>query len=182
MRCYLSLLAVLLLLASPARPQTPAGPAVIQSSSHIVLVNVVAKDKHGKPIADLTRDDFVLRDNGKEQKIAFFALDDAEAGAPSNPGARAADRLTFSNRPGTRNTAVTVFLFDELNTQVTDQQLAKKDFLRYLRELPPDSRVALFVLGDSLHLAAAIESGCNRFLTNDRRLNKCTDITVELLP
>ena len=39
-----------------------------------------------------------------------------------------------------------------------------------------------FKLGDSLHLAAAIESGCNRFLTNDRRLSKCTDITVEVLP
>lgn len=37
-------------------------------------------------------------------------------------------------------------------------------------------------LGDSLHLAAAIESGCDRFLTNDLRLNRCTDITIEVLP
>ena len=39
-----------------------------------------------------------------------------------------------------------------------------------------------FKLGDSLHLAAAIEAGCDRFLTNDHRLNKCTYITVEVLP
>lgn len=39
-----------------------------------------------------------------------------------------------------------------------------------------------FKLGDSLHLAAAIEAGCDRFLTNDRRLSNCTDITVEVLP
>ncbi len=39
-----------------------------------------------------------------------------------------------------------------------------------------------FKLGDSLHLAAAIEAGCDRFLTNDHRLSKCTDITVEVLP
>ena len=45
---------------------------------------------------------------------------------------------------------MTVFLFDELNTQLTDQEFAKKDFLRYLRGLPADSRVAVFVLGDSL--------------------------------
>ncbi len=38
-----------------------------------------------------------------------------------------------------------------------------------------------FKLGDSLHLAAALESGCNRFLTNDVRLNKFTDIFVEVL-
>ena len=39
-----------------------------------------------------------------------------------------------------------------------------------------------FKLGDSLHLAAAVESGCDRFLTNDNRLSAFTDIPVELLP
>jgi predicted nucleic acid-binding protein len=39
-----------------------------------------------------------------------------------------------------------------------------------------------FKLGDSLHLAAAVESGCDRFLTNDGRLSVFTDIPVEVLP
>ncbi len=39
-----------------------------------------------------------------------------------------------------------------------------------------------FRLGDSLHLAAAAESGCDRFLTNDNRLSVFTDIPVEVLP
>ena len=39
-----------------------------------------------------------------------------------------------------------------------------------------------FKLGDSLHLAAAAEAGCDRFLTNDTRLSAFTDITVEVLP
>jgi predicted nucleic acid-binding protein len=39
-----------------------------------------------------------------------------------------------------------------------------------------------FQLGDSLHLAAAVEAGCDRFLTNDNRLSAFTDITVEVLP
>src|SRR5262249_6658369 len=34
---------------------------------------------------------------------------------------------------------------------------------------------------DSLHLAAAIEQGCGLFLTNDAKLARCTDITVEVL-
>ena len=41
---------------------------------------------------------------------------------------------------------------------------------------------ANFKLGDSLHLAAAIESGCDRFLTNDTRLSTFTGIPVEVLP
>ncbi|MGH7137610.1 MAG: type II toxin-antitoxin system VapC family toxin [Pirellulales bacterium] len=37
-------------------------------------------------------------------------------------------------------------------------------------------------LADSLHLAAAIESGCDVFLTNDNQLANFPDITVEELP
>jgi len=39
-----------------------------------------------------------------------------------------------------------------------------------------------FKTPDALHLAAAIENGCDRFLTNDTRLSRCTDITIESLP
>ncbi len=39
-----------------------------------------------------------------------------------------------------------------------------------------------FKTPDALHLAAAIEGGCDRFLTNDARLSRCTDIAVEVLP
>jgi predicted nucleic acid-binding protein len=39
-----------------------------------------------------------------------------------------------------------------------------------------------FKLADALHLAAAFEAGCDRFLTNDARLSRCPDITIEVLP
>ena len=38
-----------------------------------------------------------------------------------------------------------------------------------------------FKLGDALNLGAAIEGGCDVFLTNDNRLDRCKDITVEIL-
>ena len=34
---------------------------------------------------------------------------------------------------------------------------------------------------DSVHLASAIEHGCDIFLTNDAQLKKCGGITVEVL-
>lgn len=37
-------------------------------------------------------------------------------------------------------------------------------------------------LADALHLAAAIESGCGLFLTNDHRLSNFSDIPIEVLP
>ena len=39
-----------------------------------------------------------------------------------------------------------------------------------------------FKTPDSIHLAAAVESGCDRFLTNDSRLARFAGITVEILP
>jgi uncharacterized protein len=39
-----------------------------------------------------------------------------------------------------------------------------------------------FKLGDSLHLAAAMEAGCDHFLTNDLRLSAFTGVPIEVLP
>lgn len=39
-----------------------------------------------------------------------------------------------------------------------------------------------FKTPDAMHLAAAIEHGCDRFLTNDLKLQSCTEIAVEVLP
>jgi VWFA-related protein len=167
---YLSGLS-LLALAPLSRPQPAPDQVVIHTGTHVVLVNVVAKDKHGKAVGNLTRDDFILLDNGQPQKIGLFALEDSGSGALKAEVSATPGKWTFTNRPSIAG--VTVFLFDELNTQLADQELAKKDFLHYLRELPPDSRGAVFVLGDSLallhdftqdlaSLLAAISSHTNR--------------------
>jgi VWFA-related protein len=147
---YGLLMTLLLGLPSPAVPQATPDQVVIHAGTHVVLVNVVVKDKSGKPVDDLRRADFELRDNGQEQKIGLFALEEASRAATAVSSSPAAS--TFTNRPGANIAAVTVFLFDELNTQLSDQELAKKDFLRYLRGVPAASRVAVFVLGDSLSL------------------------------
>ena len=39
-----------------------------------------------------------------------------------------------------------------------------------------------FKLADALHLATAVEGGCDLVLTNDHRLTKFAEITVEILP
>src|ERR1700693_1661850 len=129
-------------------PQLSESP-VIHTATHVVVLNVVVKDKHGKPVDDLKRGDFTLRDDGQEQKITLFALDDARA----IPGAAPASTpLTFTNRPLLGPARVTAFLFDQLNTQLADQQLAKQEFLHHLKNLPATGRVAALLLGDSLTL------------------------------
>ena len=40
----------------------------------------------------------------------------------------------------------------------------------------------IYGLADSLHLATAIEYGCERLVTNDARLDNFSEFTVEILP
>jgi predicted nucleic acid-binding protein len=47
--------------------------------------------------------------------------------------------------------------------------------------LPP-AQPRRYGLADALHLAIAIESGCDVFLTNDNQLTTFPDITIEVLP
>jgi predicted nucleic acid-binding protein len=46
----------------------------------------------------------------------------------------------------------------------------------------PPAQPKRYGLADSLHLAAAIESSCDVFLTNDEQLASFHDITIEELP
>lgn len=46
----------------------------------------------------------------------------------------------------------------------------------------PPAQPKRYALADALHLAAAIESGCDVFLTNDNQLANFPDIAVEVLP
>lgn len=46
----------------------------------------------------------------------------------------------------------------------------------------PPAQPKRYSLADALHLAAAIESGCEMFLTNDNQLNSFRDIAIGVLP
>ena len=59
---------LLLALPSLAAPQETLDQGIIQAEPRVVLVNVVVKDKHGKPVEDLRRHDFVLLDNNPEKQ------------------------------------------------------------------------------------------------------------------
>ena len=51
-----------------ARTQQPTFPSGVE----LVTVDVVVFDRQGKPVEGLTRDDFVIREDGQPQKVAAF--------------------------------------------------------------------------------------------------------------
>src|SRR5258708_7019766 len=81
---------------APAPGEVPA--PTIRVSTHLVLVDVVVTDKQGKAISGLHPEDFVVEENGKQEKISTFATPAENSGAPAAlpPG-------FYSNRPQYRS-------------------------------------------------------------------------------
>ena len=123
----------------------------IRVSTRLVQLNVVVRDSRG-PVTGLTKKDFKVFDKGKEQQIALFNISSitskpgAKPPVPPPPG-------VFTNRlkPAT-DAGASVLLIDVLNTEVTDQQVAQKQILKFLASLDPNRRVAIYLLSRSLRV------------------------------
>lgn len=144
----LALLLVLRLLA--AGQETP----VFRTDTRLVEVQVVVTGRGGAPVEGLTEGDFTVLENGKRQKIAFFAAPPARAAvaAPRDalpPG-------IFTNRPeymASRPRGVTAIVLDVLNTgRGADQYFARSALMRFLRGLQGDELVGVYVLGNGIRV------------------------------
>ncbi len=150
--------AVLVIAQTPAPPPQPGSDHPIASvTTRLIQLNVVAQDHHGNPVTDLTKDDFVLKDAGKEQKISVFAMERSDMTPASPVGGHviAGQTLppnTFTNRVERRAGAVTVILFDMLNTKMADLMRAKMQLVKYIKGMSIDDQAAIYVLGRDLKL------------------------------
>src|SRR5262249_25879107 len=146
-----------------ARGQEPAQnteiPA-IKVTTRLVQVNVVVHDKKGEPVSDLTKDDFILLDKGQEQKIQFFSKESSETvptNTPPLPPGIVSNRYTNFKSGGQSHlaplpTALTVILLDGLNTAFTDQHYAREALMKFLNQIQPGDRVAIYTLTNGLRV------------------------------
>ncbi len=138
--------------ANQAPPQTRQEQTVLKVTTRLVQVNVVVQDRHGQPVTDLTKDDFVIFDQKEQQKISTFAMESNRLLAAP---AQAPPPNFFSNRYEQKSgvpTAVTVVLLDGLNTQFHDMAYARNQVIKFLEQLQPQDRVALYTLTDQLRV------------------------------
>ena len=134
--------------------------------SELVLVNVVVRDKRGKPVTDLTRDDFTVLEDGKPQRVSSFDFENldmqpivaasgpaqesrnAPAAAPAKPilTAKEADQALSNKR--------VIVLFFDLGSMAPDEtersvQAARK----YVQtKMTSADLIAIVTLGSSLRL------------------------------
>ncbi len=129
---------------------------VLKAITRLVVVDVVATDNKGAPVADLEASNFTLLEDGKEQKIRVFyfkhptrtpvpAALPAELKLPPN---------VFSNIPryDIHNTALNVVLLDALNTTAINQAYVRDQMIKYLEKMPADQPIAVYGLTTKLRM------------------------------
>lgn len=129
-------------------PASGGNQNTLQITSRIVYVDVVVRDGAGNVVRGLAEKDFKLLEDGKPQKISFFADHTHDAAMPAEVPA---SKLDFSN-VGPVSNSVNIVLFDFWNTATQDQLYARKQMIRFLKALPPGHQTALFVLGGRLRM------------------------------
>src|SRR5260370_37645442 len=163
----------------PPSKQEP--PAVLKVTTRLVTVDVVARDRHGNPVRDLTVNDFQISEQARshkdQQKIASFRLlDRAMAKAPDSE--REALQLpagVYTNLVTTKSLSAppTILLVDGLNTEATTQLQVRQKMVRLLASSPSDVPMAVFLLGRELRLLQS-------FTTDSKLLREAAERALTL--
>jgi VWFA-related protein len=117
-----------------------------KSQATLVQVPVVVTDKHGVHVRGLTREDFEVFENRKQQKVAAFeevvASNTRLSPPPTAPG-EFRNLVLDSTEPHT----VMVIVMDMVNTPFLDQAYGRQQLIKYLaNNVEPDRVLALVAL------------------------------------
>lgn len=145
--------------ASAEAAQSAPPPAVLKSTTRLVSLEVVARDRNGRPVTGLTAKDFEVSEqlppkkDHRPQSIAIFQAEDWAALKAASPNPAPLPPGVYSNL-GNRKTQVppTVLLFDGINTDVVSQMQVHHQMVKILAAIPPDVPVAVFLMGNKLRL------------------------------
>ena len=136
--------AVALSLAMLAASQDPQPPrTTFRSTVDLVPVDVSVVDKDGRPVADLTEQDFTLLVDGKPRRIASAEFISIAATAEAPSAARATE---YSSNAGAAGGRLIMLIVDAENIGIGRGKTAFESARRFVSTLNRADRVALVVL------------------------------------
>jgi VWFA-related protein len=135
--------------ASQEVSQSRETPTTFSTRVNLVVVPVVVRDKRGKAIGNLTKEDFQLYDKGKLQSISRFSVEKAGEKAASEAAQLAetakASGVDASVGPAAIPTRFTAYLFDDMHISAGDLSQVRAATIKHLTAtLHPTDRVAIY--------------------------------------
>src|SRR5437588_2611383 len=177
------LIAALLLSTLAAQPQqsnnSGQGAFRIRVETEVVLVNVVARDKQGKPMQDLKAEDFTVLEDGKSQHILSFDSENldttpiitisagpAQQSVTEQPTAPPKPLLTAKDVDKELSNKRVIVLFFDLSSMNPDETQRAVDAARkYVqKKMTASDMIAIVSLASSLRLDQDFTSDPARLL------------------
>lgn len=128
--------------------QTPGQP-VFRTGTTAVMLDIVVRDKRGRPVRDLRQDEITVLEDGVAREVKTFRLIE---GAPADPVVSAAPVEAGVAQPDPlRRITLVSLVFDHLTQNGrTLAQKAAQDYLK--KPMPAGQWVAVFRLDNRLHM------------------------------
>jgi VWFA-related protein len=145
--------------AKPASAQTSI--TTLKVTSRETVVDVTVTDKDGKPVHGLTRGDFTVQEDGKEQPIRSFEEFGSVTPAPTATSRKLPPNTYTNFQQAPPSSAVNILLLDFVNTSIGRnpgatpigigdaikmQRHVKEDAIKYLQRIPSGTRVAVLAM------------------------------------
>jgi len=171
---------LLLLLIGAAGQETPT----FRSESQVVLLDMVVRDKQGRPVPDLQSGEVEVFEDGSRCEIVSFRLVEAATPRPSTiEAARLTEepspgRAPATPRPGATpaRASLVVLVFDQLGIEAARRvRHAADEFLS--RPFPPDTWFAAIKIGQGLRLLQPFTTDPTRLPPAVERATRGGDVT-----
>ncbi|MEP7354811.1 MAG: VWA domain-containing protein [Acidobacteriota bacterium] len=133
--------------SQPAPEETPT----FRSVTRLVQVDVVVRGKDA-PVEGLTQADFEVKDNGKPQNIAVFAVRKVDANPPKMQALPAGVATNRPMLPGPEPVAATILFLDRLSTSPALQETAREQAIKFVKRLNRHDPVAIYALNNDVKI------------------------------
>lgn len=146
-----------------ASPASNDSAATLKTKARLVLVDVVVTNDKGEPVTGLQKKDFEVFEDGQPQTLSVF---EEHRGAPiTQIQMPPLPPHVFTNFPLLQAAdSVNIILLDALNTPSRDQFYVRSQMLKYLKTIPPGTRVAIFTLASQLRMLQGVTTDSRQLI------------------